>query len=426
MSNLQPNSQPVLRVQQLSKEYRLYDSPGARLRSLFWNGAGYRTQRVLQDVNFELYRGQCLGVVGNNGAGKSSLLKLVAGTLQPTQGVLERRGRVTAILELGAGFHPDFTGRDNLFFGGRLIGLSDAEIHQLAPSIIEFSELGDAIDRPVKSYSSGMVVRLAFALVTAIEPDVLIIDEALAVGDQHFQKKCIERIDTFRQNGCTILFCSHSMYHVRSICNRAIWLEGGRVRAFGETEAVLSAYEAELPPTVTQTARGTEVVPVAQQMAASHAAAPAIPAATDDASSDLPALIEGTRARILQLELGGLGEGDPPLLIQQDLLVTVTVRVADQEQPQIGIMLEQAKGAGITVVATHTDGVAPRSLGNGCWQVQLRFTDLPLYSGEYVVSAYLFDHAGLVVYDEWLHHAYFRVVYASKLPGLVRLPHRWE
>jgi lipopolysaccharide transport system ATP-binding protein len=415
--------QPVLSVQHLIKEYRLYDTPGARLRSLIWGATGYKTQRVLDDVNFELYRGQCLGVVGNNGAGKSSLLKLVAGTLRPTRGVLARHGRVTAILELGAGFHPDFTGRDNLSFGGRLIGLSDSEIQSLAPSIIEFSELGEAIDRPVKSYSSGMVVRLAFALVTAIEPDVLIIDEALAVGDQHFQKKCIQRIEAFRQNGCTILFCSHSMYHVRSLCNRAIWLDSGKVRAFGLTEDVLSAYEAELPPTITQTARGAEIIPVAQQMAAHARSAEHPPQHT---GTKAPALIEGTRARILTLDVGGLGDGDPPLLTQKDLVVTVDVQVADDEQPQIGVMLEQAKGAGITVVATHTDAVLPQRLGNGLWRARVRFNDLPLYSGEYVVSAFLFDHAGLVVYDEWLHHTYFRVVYASALPGLIRLPHTWE
>lgn len=415
MRETQAGEQPVLRVQNLSKEYRLYDSPGARLRSLLWGGSAYRIHRVLNDVNFELYPGQCLGVIGNNGAGKSSLLKLIAGTLQPTHGLLERRGRVTAILELGAGFHPDFTGRDNLFFGGRLIGLSDSEINQLAPSIIEFSELDDAIDRPVKSYSSGMVVRLAFALVTAIEPDVLIIDEALAVGDQHFQKKCIERIDAFRKNGCTILFCSHSMYHVRSICNRAIWLEEGSVRAFGDTESVLSAYESEQPKTITKTARGSEVVSVSQQMANKA-----------KVEVEHPHLLEGMRARILSLEVEHLADGDPPRLNHRDLRVTVKVRVADDEQPQIGVMLEQARGAGITVVATHTDGVPPKNLGDGIWAICLCFNDLPLYSGEYVLSVFLFDFAGLVVYDEWLHHTYFRVVYESALPGLVRLPHRWE
>ena len=184
-----PDHSTVLKAEHLGKEYKLYDSPRKRLRALITGGEHHRSHWALRDVSFELGRGQCMGVVGNNGAGKSSLLKLIAGTLQPSVGKVERHGRITAILELGAGFHPDFTGRDNLYFGASLIGISPTEMRALESSIVEFSELGEAIDRPVKTYSSGMTVRLAFALVTALEPDVLIVDEALAVGDQQFQKK---------------------------------------------------------------------------------------------------------------------------------------------------------------------------------------------------------------------------------------------
>ena len=208
----------VLRVSQLGKEYKLYPSPRSRLKALLTGAATHRSHWALRYVSFELRRGQCIGVIGDNGAGKSSLLKLLAGTLQPSCGQIERVGRVTAILELGAGFHPDFSGRDNLYFGGSLIGISHERMRELEPEIAAFAELGEALDRPVKTYSSGMTVRLAFALVTAVQPDVLIIDEALAVGDQHFQKKCIERIMAFRKSGCTILFCSHSPYHIRHLC----------------------------------------------------------------------------------------------------------------------------------------------------------------------------------------------------------------
>lgn len=217
----------VLKVANVGKEYKLYASPRQRLKSLITGRSTHRSHWALRDVSFELQRGQCIGVIGDNGAGKSSLLKLLAGTLQPSTGSIERVGRVTAILELGAGFHPDFSGRDNLYFGGSLIGIDREEMARLEPEIVEFCELGEALDRPVKTYSSGMSVRLAFALVTAVQPDVLIIDEALAVGDQHFQKKCVDRIMAFRNAGCTILFCSHSPYHIRHLCDLALWLDGG-------------------------------------------------------------------------------------------------------------------------------------------------------------------------------------------------------
>ena len=237
------STNPVLRVRSVGKEYKLYPSPRSRLRALLTGKATHRSHWALRDVSFELQCGECVGVIGDNGAGKSSLLKLLAGTMQPSQGSIERVGRVTAILELGAGFHPDFSGRDNLYFGGSLIGIDHAEMVRLESSIIEFCELGEALDRPVKTYSSGMAVRLAFALVTAVQPDVLIIDEALAVGDQHFQKKCVERITAFRNSGCTILFCSHSPYHIRHLCDRALWLKAGEIAQFGGTEEVLAAYD---------------------------------------------------------------------------------------------------------------------------------------------------------------------------------------
>ena len=214
----------ILRVEGLGKRYRLFATPRDRLMSLLGLADRSTAHWALKDVSFALHRGQCLGVIGDNGAGKSTLLKLLAGTLQASHGQLHRVGRLTAILELGAGFHPDFTGRENLMFGGSFIGLGRDDMLRLSDEIIAFSELGEAIERPVKTYSSGMVVRLAFALVTAVQPEVLIIDEALAVGDQHFQKKCVQRIEAFRRNGCTVLFCSHSLYHVRQLCDQALWL----------------------------------------------------------------------------------------------------------------------------------------------------------------------------------------------------------
>jgi lipopolysaccharide transport system ATP-binding protein len=419
---------PVLRAHQLSKEYHLYDSPRQRLKALLTGGHYHRSHWALRDVSFELHRGQCMGLIGDNGAGKSTLLKLIAGTMQPSAGQVERIGRVTAILELGAGFHPDFTGRDNLRFGGSLIGISPADMAGLEQGIIDFSELGDAIDRPVKTYSSGMAVRLAFALVTAVEPDVLVIDEALAVGDQHFQKKCVERITEFRNKGCTILFCSHSQYHIRQLCNVALWLDGGCVKAMGSTDAVLSSYEAHV--------RAQDNASALAEGKAAGKADPALLSALPEVPAEAAALAasvpprppgsHGGQASIVSVTVANLGRGTPPLLMSNDLVVTVEAQLPEGEQPQIGVMLEQAHGVGIASVATHADGALPVSLGQGRWRATATFPNLPLQSGEYVVSGYLFDSKGLVVYDQWYQYLYFKFEYPTLTPGLVRLPHFWS
>lgn len=408
----------VLKVQGLCKEYRLYASPRDRFVALVTGRARHRSHWALRDVSFELRRGQCIGVVGDNGAGKSSLLKLLAGTLQPSMGTIERVGRVTAILELGAGFHPDFSGRDNLYFGGSLIGISNDEMARLEPEIIDFCGLGEALYRPVKTYSSGMAVRLAFALVTAVQPDVLIIDEALAVGDQHFQKKCVERITAFREKGCTILFCSHSPYHIRHLCDMALWLKDGQVELFGPTEPVLAAYDVH-----------TRQRQAVEQGLEPHATQPNATSQDGVPMSPLVATVDFGSACILSVEVANLAEaqdGHPPTLQSEDLAVTITVRGRGAECPHIGFMIEQSQGVGITSLGTHEEGVYPRRVADGVWQTVLTFPDLPLHSGDYVISAYLFDATGLVVYDEWLHYLHLRFVAPKLMPGLVQLPHRWE
>ena len=414
MTSANISNNTVLKVQNLGKEYKLYASPRDRVKALFTGHARHRSHWALQGVSFELQRGQCIGVIGDNGAGKSSLLKLLAGTLQPTTGSIERVGRVTAILELGAGFHPDFSGRDNLYFGGSLIGIDHAEMVQLESGIIDFCELGEAMDRPVKTYSSGMAVRLAFALVTAVQPDVLIIDEALAVGDQHFQKKCIERIMAFRSNGCTILFCSHSPYHIRHLCDLALWLKDGQVAQFGGTEQVLAAYGLHT--------RLREAGEAGQPDTAGNELAPA-PAQARTAA------VDAGSACILSVDVKDLGEAQGDLLgvlNSKDLVVTITARGAGSERPNIGFMIEQSKGVGITSLATHEEGAVPVQLKDGRWRSVLSFPDLPLHSGDYVISAFLFDETGLVVYDEWFQFLHFSFVFPKLLPGLVRLPHQWS
>ena len=416
-------SNVVLRAQGLGKRYQLYTSPRARLLALLGAKDNAHSHWALTDVSFALERGQCLGVIGDNGAGKSTLLKLLAGTLQPTNGTLHRVGRLTAILELGAGFHPDFTGRENLLFSGSVIGLSPAEMQSLGPGIIDYSELGEAIDRPVKTYSSGMLVRLAFALVTAVQPEVLIIDEALAVGDQHFQKKCTKRIDTFRKNGCTVLFCSHSLYHVRQLCDQVLWLEHGQVHGLGDTETVLAQYKTHVR---LQDVTRQKDAQLANPQAVSEEVKP---------NQELQAWTAGGRkAGLLRVEVDGLSAPEKgaatPTLNEPDLVITVEAAAHGDEMPSVGVMLEQHPGVGITSVATHAEGIAltaaAQSDGFTTWKVTLTFNDLPLHSGEYVLSFYLFDAQGLLVYDEWKDYLHFLWVSPSLTPGLVRLPHSWS
>lgn len=407
----------TLLARDLGKEYRVYASPRQRLWSLLSGGRNFTSHWALQGVSLQLQRGQCLGLIGDNGAGKSTLLKLLTGTLQPSQGQLQRNGRVTAILELGAGFHPDFSGRQNLYFGGSLIGITAAQMQRLEPEIIAFAELHEAMDRPVKTYSSGMVVRLAFALVTAVEPDLLIIDEALAVGDQHFQKKCVERIEAFRNNGCTILFCSHSLYHVQRLCDTALWLHQGQQRMLGPTPEVIAAYEAHVR--LQQTAPPDQSQPEAVGVQEAPSGAESVCDATPQA-----------HAHIEAVELPDLApqSGDGcPRLASPHLRITVRARTSGGERPHLGVMLEQAGGGvGITTAGTHVDGAHPVLGADGAWTATVTFTDLPLHTGQYSVSVYLFDAMGLVVYDEWKDCAHFQHVLPQSTPGLVHLPHVWS
>lgn len=230
-------------VQNLNKDFKIYRRPQDRLTELLVRSPRHTLYHVLSDITFTVMNGKSLGIVGDNGAGKSTLLKLLVGTLQPTSGQIQIEGQVAALLELGAGFHPEFTGRKNIFLNASLLGVPDDNIAEMENDIIEFSELDYFIDRPVKTYSSGMYVRLAFSIATMVRPDVLVIDEALSVGDMAFQKKCVDRMNQFREQQKTMVFCSHSMYHVQQLCDQAIWIDKGHIREMGNSDEVVGHYE---------------------------------------------------------------------------------------------------------------------------------------------------------------------------------------
>ncbi|KTS36746.1 MULTISPECIES: ABC transporter ATP-binding protein [Pantoea] len=235
-------------VSGVGKAYKIYQRKVHRLME--WMIPGIKPQHtlkwILKNINFKINEGEAVGIIGINGAGKSTLLKLITGTAKPTTGNIDISGRVAAMLELGMGFHADFTGRQNVYMSGQLLGLSVEQINQLMPEIESFAEIDDYIDQPVRVYSSGMQVRLAFSVATAIRPDILIIDEALSVGDAYFQHKSFERIREFRRKGTTLLLVSHDKQAIQSICDRAILLNQGEVAMEGEPEAVMDFYNALL------------------------------------------------------------------------------------------------------------------------------------------------------------------------------------
>jgi len=237
---------PVIKIENLSKRFRVYDKPLDRLKEwLTPRGMSYHWAFwALQNINLEVEPGTALGIVGANGAGKSTLLKILCGTLSPTSGSIKTNGRITGLLELGSGFHPEFTGRQNIFLNARLLGLSDTEIKEKVPSIISFAEIGDFIDHPIRIYSTGMILRLGFSIAANIDPDILVIDEALAVGDAYFQQKCLRHLKTFRENNGTLIFVSHDPGAVKLLCDEAILLNEHQIVERGKPEDVLNYYNA--------------------------------------------------------------------------------------------------------------------------------------------------------------------------------------
>lgn len=238
---------PVLALSNIGKAYRRYLHPRDRVRELLPpRRVRHEKVWVLRNVDITVERGESLAVVGQNGAGKSTLLKLITGVTKPTEGAIHRSGRIAAILELGIGFHPEFTGRQNILIAGQLMGISVEELSRAMPSIADFAEIGSYFDQPLRTYSSGMQLRLAFSVATAIRPDVLVLDEALSIGDAYFQHKCAARIRAFRKQGTTLVFVSHDPMAVRSLCDRALLFDGGMIAKEGAPDLVLEYYNATI------------------------------------------------------------------------------------------------------------------------------------------------------------------------------------
>ncbi|MBZ5575256.1 MAG: ABC transporter ATP-binding protein [Acidobacteriia bacterium] len=238
----------MIEVDGVSKMYKLYQHPADRLKEALTLGRRrrFREHWALRDVTLEIKKGETFCIVGENGSGKSTLLKLIAGIVEPTLGNIAVHGRLTALLELGAGFNPEFTGRQNLFLNGAILGLAPREVEQSLAGILDFAEIGSYIDQPVKTYSSGMVVRLGFALAVHLHPEILVVDEALAVGDIYFRHRCMRKIHELRSQGVTVVYVTHDVSEIKALGHRALWLEGGRMRELGDVTDVAHRYQAAL------------------------------------------------------------------------------------------------------------------------------------------------------------------------------------
>jgi ABC-type polysaccharide/polyol phosphate transport system ATPase subunit len=327
----------ALRVEKVSKQYRIYERPGDRLKESLTRGwlRRHREFWALRDVTFEIEAGTTVGIVGPNGCGKSTLLQIISGTLAPTHGDVWHDGRIAALLELGAGFDPEFTGVENVYMNASLLGLSRRETETLFPAIERFAEIGPFLYQPVKTYSSGMYVRLAFAIAASVEPDILIIDEALAVGDAVFQHRCLRRINELHERGATVLFVSHDMAAVRALCSRTILLKAGTIIADGQPAEVLNlyqkiimereqAYEAETSTMTSEPAQPEESLPPVNY-AYRHG----------DRSAEIigAELTDAARARVEIVESG------------EPLTLRVLVRFNhDVDDPVIGLLLRNSHG----------------------------------------------------------------------------------
>ena len=234
----------AIKVEHVYKIFEVYMDKANSLKEkmLFWNRNKKERREVLQDINLEIKKGEAVALIGVNGSGKSTLLKLMTKIIYPNKGKIETYGKLTSLLELGAGFHPDFSGRENIYFNASIFGLTRKQIDDRLNDIIEFSELGSYIDNPVRTYSSGMYMRLAFSVAINVDADILLVDEILSVGDQHFQEKCIEKMKELKKEGKTMVFVTHSLSSARELCDRAIWLHKGHIRLDGETNKVIDEY----------------------------------------------------------------------------------------------------------------------------------------------------------------------------------------
>jgi lipopolysaccharide transport system ATP-binding protein len=406
-------SKPAISVKNLNKCYQLYAQPIDRLKQFLWRGRRqyFREFWALRDVSFDIAKGEVLGIIGRNGAGKSTLLQLLCGTLNPTDGSVNVQGRIAALLELGSGFNPEFTGRENVYLSASILGLSQQEIDERFEAIVDFSGIRDFIDQPVKTYSSGMYVRLAFSVATSVDPDILIVDEALSVGDGEFARKSFDRIRAMKEAGKTILFCSHTLYQVEAFCDRVLWLDRGRLMNLGDPQDVVQCYSNILQDNTEPEDTSSTVSP------------------SDFKSTIVTPAPEG-HARLNGIKVIVDGKEFSNLEVMSSMSdVSITVSfISDPNLPcpsiAAGFMFPDSRV--VASASTHFDKIMVNRTENGCGKVDLVFPKLSLLKGNYWVAAYLLCENGIHVYDCVNFVTEIKVRQANLEQGIVSLPHFWK
>jgi len=379
----------LISFQGVSKSYPIYASPRDRLKELltFNRRRCHEDFWALRDITFEVERGETFCIVGENGSGKSTLLQIVAGILAPTSGRVDVRGRVSALLELGSGFNPEFTGRDNVYLNAAILGFSTPEIDRIFPRIEAFAEIGSFIDQPVKTYSSGMLVRLAFAVAIHMEPEILIVDEALAVGDIYFRQRCMRKVHELRSRGITILFVSHAVGDVKALGDRTMWLDGGRIRAIGDTDHVVSQYLAAMVEKDTAYLRLRQrETPAREETVTAPEVVTEIP--------NIDHRYGDGRAEILGIavldpygrKLGLLQPGEP-------IVVRISVKAHDHlAQPNVGFMFRNHLGMDFSGTNTTREGfVLPPMIPGDVYTVDFHLQLPVLYPASFSFSPAIAD-----------------------------------
>ncbi len=388
----------AVKTEGLFKEYHIYDRPLERLKELFFKEKKHRAFRALGPIDIEVPKGETLGIVGENGAGKSTFLKLVAGVIEPSSGTISVNGRVSSILELGTGFNPEFTGRENVILNGALHGFGPGQVEERLERIIRFADIGEFFDMPVKTYSSGMYLRLAFSLAVHVDAEIIVVDEALAVGDGAYEKKCIDRIWDLKRNGITLLYCSHSLYTVANFCDRALWLKEGTAQAIGETKEVISEYEDYLREKELSEERNRPVF-----------------------------VAQGDRKIAQVRDIRILADGIPvetSLPYSSDVDVEVDFEIFEDAFVYVGFVVDRNDGLSLYANTMHKEKMEPFH-GPGSKSLTISFKGMPLLGGAYKFVIFLMDETGICIFERRESHI-VKVETREKEWGIFYMDHEWK